>query len=477
MVAGILAYIAVVSYGEYMEESSISRSSPLRRLIVGNALEWNQQSERRDLPGNRLPELGQPRPDDDMALFWSGDDKVVITPNPVDALHVGDCCAVLNYRNVACFAPSSVSDNRSICEAITTNERSFGEVADYIDNFNDGGRMLIEGYGATAEYANLVAALRSRLRGGLDDSMTERENLEIISCLDSKIRVREFFAAALLRAARQVRLTRAFTARPGANLLEYVRGASLALGPVMVKAEYGFGGHGMVSVEDIESISDQISDLTSMQSYSDLLIEEYIGSGDSVVPICFTGVVGPAGEVTNSSVGCELQYSIRYYAGAIIGNESLPPEFAASARQAGEAVGTIMSYFGYRGSFTLDLLGRKDDAAAFLLEVNPRRALPSTLGDICLQLFGPGYETKISAMARRWVPVHSSIADYPRLREFLAARGLFGTQRENLVILPYSISLLHADSAIGLAVAGPGRALVENTMEEAMQYLAEGNKT
>jgi hypothetical protein len=462
-----------------MAKRSISSAYPLRRLVVGNALEWNQQSERRDLPGNRLPAQNRPYPDDDMTLFWSGDNKVVITQNPLDARHVDDCCAVLNYQNVASFAPSYALGNHSICEAITMDERSIHEIAEYIDSFSDGGRILIEGYGATVEYARLVAALGPRIRAVLDDSMTRQRNLELISCLDSKIRVREFFAAAL-HATRRVRLTRAFTVRAESDLLEYVRGAFLTLGPVMIKTEYGFGGHGMMAVEDIESIAGQIADFISMQSYSDLLIEEHVGPGDDVIPICFTGVVGPSGEVANSSVGRELQYSVRYYAGAIIGNESLPPEFADSARGAGEAVGAIMSHFGYRGSFTLDLLGRKDDASIVLLEVNPRRALPSTLGDMCLQLFGPGYEGRVSALARRWIPVHRSIADYPKLRDFLVARRLFGAQGEDLVILPYSISSLSAESAkpaVGVAVMGPGRDAIESAMEEIKQYLAEGSKS
>ena len=390
----------------------------------------------------------------------------------MNAQHVDDCSIILNYRNIVCTTPQSAARSHSICKDIAVDKCSLGELAEYIDGFGDG-PVLIESYGSTPEYAGLVSALCSRIHGALADCMTPGENIEYITCLDSKVRVREVFAAAVPVASR-VCLTRAFTVRSGSDLLEYVKGALNLLGPVMVKADYGFGGHAMMLVEHIDSLKDQISGFLPTGNGSDVLIEEYIGSGDNVIPICYTAVVGPRREIINSSVGRELQYSIRYYAGAHIGNGSVPPEFVDSVLSAGEAVGKVISCFGYRGSFTLDLLCRKDDSSIFLLEINPRRALPSTLGDICLQLFGPDYDKTVSAIARRWVPVHQSITEYPRLRDLLVAKELFGRQAKDLVILPYAISSLPISSAIGLAVMGTDNEAIEGVLTEITNYLAEG---
>jgi hypothetical protein len=457
-----------------VNEFAGDRTCQTARLAVGNAAEWNQQSERRNLPGNTAHAIGQRSPDDDMALFWSGDNKLVVTQYPMNTEHVADCSTILDYKNVTCVTPESAARSHSICTDIAADERSLLELAEYIDRFRDR-PVLIESYGSTPEYARLVSALSGRIHGALDDCMTPGQNLEYITYLDSKVCVREVFAAAV-PVASQVRITRAFTARAGSDLLEHVKGALLFLGPVMVKADYGFGGHAMTLVEDVDSLHGQISGFLPRRNDFDIIIEEYVGSGDSVIPICYTGVVGPRREIVNSSVGRELQYSIRYYAGAHIGNGSVPSEFVDNALRAGEAVGKVIACFGYRGSFTLDLLCRKNDASIFLLEINPRRALPSTLGDMCLQLFGPGYEKAVSAIARRWIPVHQSITEYRRMRDFLVAKGRFGRQVKDLVILPYAISSLPISSSIGLAIMGTDNEAIEEALTEITRYLAEGTE-
>ena len=259
-------------------------------------------------------------------------------------------------------------------------------------------------------------------------------------------------------------------------MADYVECALAVLGPVMIKADFGFGGHAMELIEGIGSLSEQIEGFLRLGYGSDFLIEEYIGSGDNIMPLCYTGVVGQGGEIFTSSVGRELQYSTRYYAGAHIGFGSIASEYADNVRRAGEAVARVISSFGYRGSFTLDLLCRKDDASLFLLEINPRQALPSMLGDICIQLFGRDYDKTVSAIARRRIPVHPSISEYAKLRDFLVDKSLFGRLTKDLVILPYMVNSLATSSIIGLAVVGKDDTAIEAALSEVTGRLAAGRK-
>lgn len=410
-----------------------------------------------------------------MALFWSGDNKVVITRHPMDTLHVDDCRSILGYQNVLCAAPKSEAIGSSICGDIARSEQLLHEVVELLGGPGSD-PVLVEAYGSTPEYGRLVAALRARSPRPVADCMTPANRQDYIAILDSKIRVREFFAAATSSYSSPAGLTRAFTVRAGAELPEYVKCALPLLGPLMVKADFGFGGHAMALIESVESLREQLADLIPEGYDSEFLIEEHIGSGDDVIPLCYTGAVGQDGETTTSSVGRELQYSVRFYAGAYIGLGSMPPVYVDSVRSAGEAVGKVISAFGYRGSFTLDLLCRKADSSLFLLEINPRQALPSTLGDICIQLFGPEYGKKVSAIARRRIPVHPSIADYPRLRDFLIGKGLFGREMRDLVILPYMVNSLAASSIIGMVVAGTDDGAIEAALNEVQHHLAEGCK-
>jgi hypothetical protein len=454
-----------------MDSSAEENSSqPARRLVIGNALEWVMQPERRRLPGSKPPVGGLPYPDDDMALFWSGDNKVVMTRHRLNRLHVDDCREILDYKNVHCATPGPAGFSNSICADLADDDQSLGELADLLGD----GPALVEAYGATPEYARLIATLRARSGGPIRDCMTPREYLALLPWLDSKIRVREFFAAAPIPRSSPVRLTRAFTVRTGSELDHYVRSALAVLGPIMIKADFGFGGHAMDVIDDIAALSDQIKAFLRPGYGSEFLIEEYIGSGDQFLPLCYTGMVTHEGETATSSVGRELQYSTRYYAGAYIGADSMPTDYAGPVRIAGEAVGQVISRFGYRGSFTLDMLCRKDDASIFLLEINPRQALPSTLGDICIQLFGRDYGRTVSAVARRRVPVHPSISSYPWLRDFLAARDLFGRTAEDLIVLPYLVNSLAESSIVGLAVAGKDSSVIDAALSDITRYLAEG---
>jgi hypothetical protein len=449
-----------------------SRRYP-RRFVIGNALEWVLQPERRGFPGSKPPSAGEPYPDDDMALFWSGDDKVVVTRHPMGRLFVDDCRSILGYQNVSSASPKSEVLGNFICGEIASSERLLHEVIELLDG-PESEPILVEAYGSTPEYGRLVAALRARSPRAVADCMTPADRQRYIPILDSKIRVREFFDVAMSSHSSPARLTRAFTARGAPELHGYAESALPLLGPLMIKADFGFGGHAMALIDNVKSLGEQLAELIHQNYDCEFLIEEHIGSGGDTISLCYTGVVGQDGEITTSSVGRELQYSVRFYAGAHIGLGSMPAAYTESVRRAGEAVGKVISSFGYRGSFTLDLICRETDSSLFLLEVNPRQALPSTLGDICIQLFGPDYGNKVSAIARRWIPVHPSIAEYSKLRDFLIGKGLFGREERDLVILPYMVNSLARSSVIGLAVAGTDNGAIEAALDEIQNRLAKG---
>jgi hypothetical protein len=76
-------------------------------------------------------------------------------------------------------------------------------------------------------------------------------------------------------------------------------------------------------------------------------------------------------------------------------------------------------------------------------------------------------------MALRWVPVHPSVSQYEKLRDFLAGHGLFGLN-SGLLVLPYMVNQLPAESVVGLAVAGTDPAVVASAADEAMSRLSDG---
>jgi hypothetical protein len=460
------------------EGQDAARHSPsaggLQRLIIANLLEWSEQPDRRDLPGNPPPPLGAPLPAEDMALFWSGDNKLVVTRHPQCSRHVDDCRAILGYDQLLTSSPGSADFTASLSTDLADDERALAGLVDLLNNHPADGPIYVEAYGPTPEYSRLIASIRSRTSRTVQDCMTPADKLRWVSLLDSKTKIRDFFAAAV-PPDRSVRLTRAFTIRPGTDLAEFVRCTLPVLGPVIVKSEFGSGGHAMQRIDNLDNLDKLLAEFLPAGYDADLLVEEYLDPADRVLPLIYNGVVGPAGEVTTRCAGIQLVHQELHFVGTSLGRGSLPPECAAQVLAMGEATGRIMSAIGFRGSFTLDFLYQRDDAILFPSEINPRRGLTSTLADICIQLLGTGFEDVASARAVRHVPVHPAIGTYTALRDFLLRIDLFGRIADgDIVVLPYMVSSLPISSSIGLVVVGPAPDSVDAVWAEVTDRLVRG---
>jgi hypothetical protein len=442
---------------------------------LSNVLEWGIQPERQGLPEFRPPADGGQYAAEDMALYWSGDRKVVVTRHAMDALHVEDSQQILGYENLSCAALRAERPGNSLCSDLAADERALEDLAGVLNAGSGDGPISVEAYGSTPEYARLVARIRERSERVIDDRMTQERYLEFLPAMDSKIQAREFFLAALPGTG-SMRLTRAFIARRGSDLLKFAQCALPVLGPVIVKADFAAGGRAMALFESADSLGDDITSFLPEGYDGDLLVEEYLGSGEDVLSVSFNGMVTGNGEIATPSAGRHVLYASRVYIGSFLGIGSMPPDCAEKVRRAGEAIGKVVASFGYRGPLNIDFLYRESDATIFPLEINPRRTLGASLSDICIQLFGRGYDTMVSAVARQRVPVHPSITKYVELRDSLLRKGLFGQQTKGLVILPYMVSSLAASSFVGLVVVGTEAGSAEAAFEEITHHLAQESR-
>jgi hypothetical protein len=97
---------------------------------VSNIAEWAVQPERRPLP-QFAPRAGSQRfPEEERALCWSGDRKVVLTRHPMDAGLVADLSAILGYENLICRRAPARPPGASICADLAADERALADLAD-----------------------------------------------------------------------------------------------------------------------------------------------------------------------------------------------------------------------------------------------------------------------------------------------------------------------------------------------------------
>jgi hypothetical protein len=441
------------------------------RLVLSNILEWGIQPERQGLPEFRPPADSGQFAAEDMALYWSGDRKVVVTRHAMNALHIEDSQQILGYENLSCIALRAEHPGNSLCADLAADEQALADLVEALDADPGDVPLSVEAYGSTHEYARLIASIRERSKRVIDDQMTEERYLEFLPSLDSKVQVRDFFSAAL-HGHGTMRLTRAFTARRGSDLLKYVQCALPVLGRVIVKADFAAGGRNMAVIESAESLGDDITSFLPAGYDEDLLVEEYLGSEKDVVAVGYNGMLRRDGEVATPSVGRHVLYAGKVYIGTSQGLGAVPPDCTEKVHRAGQAIGRVVASFGYRGPLNIDFLYRESDGTIFPIEINPRRTVTGSLADICIQLFGQGWDKTVSAVARRRVPVHPSITKYSDLRDSLLRKGLFGRETKGLVVLPYMVSSLAPSSIIGLAVVGTEEGSAQAALDEITHYLA-----
>ncbi len=204
----------------------------------------------------------------------------------------------------------------------------------------------------------------------------------------------------------------------------------------------------------------------------ELLVEEFLGSAGDILAVSYNAMVQDDGRTYTLCAGRHFLHAGKFYMGSSLGVGAMPDDCAAKVRKAGEAIGEATAAGGYRGPLNVDFLYREPDGTLFPLEINPRRGLGGILSDMCISLFGQGYEKAVSAVVVHSLPVSNSITAYAQLRDCLLRQGFFGRESRGLVIAPYSMSALAAKSEFGLAVFGTDGTSAEAALGEITGYLA-----
>lgn len=454
---------------------SVPSRSQLDRLVVSNILEWGLQPERQSLPEFTPPARGERFPAEDAALAWSGDRKLVLTRYPVDELLAADVSAILGYQSLACRALASAQPGNSICTDLAADEQTLAQVVELLDDGSADGPVAVESFGATPEYARLVAAIGKRAKREVIDLMTPEDHLDCAQSLDSKVQARDYFQAALAQCP-GLRLTRAAVVRSGPDLLQQVHDALQAFGPAIIKTEFGAGGNSMGVIKGRRRLRKPVGRILPAGYDGELLVEEFLGSPRDILSVSYNGMVQDDGRIYTLCAGRHYLHAGKFYLGSSLGVGAMPDDCAAKVRKAGEAIGEATAAGGYRGPLNVDFLYRASDGALFPLEINPRRGLGGILADMCISQFGQGYEKAVSAVAVHSLPVTSTITTYAQLRDFLLRKGFFGRESRGMVILPYSVSTLAAKSEFGLAVFGTDGTSAEAALGEVTRYLAPGSR-
>jgi hypothetical protein len=258
---------------------------------------------------------------------------------------------------------ASGQPGHSVCADLAADERALSDVIELLDNSPADGPVTVEAFGSTPQYSHLVTIIGKNSRRPVIDRMTPDSYLESSRRLDSKVLAREYFEAARPRCA-ALRLTRALTVSGGPDLRKHVRHALKALGPVIVKTDFGAGGQAMGIVTSRWLLRRKLSRIVPAGYDGDLLIEEFLGTGDEALSVSYNGLVQDDGTTYSLCAGRHILQAGKYYMGSYLGLGAMPDDCAAQVQSAGEAIGQVAGSIGYRGPLNIDFLYRASDGAS-----------------------------------------------------------------------------------------------------------------
>jgi len=330
----------------------------------------------------------------DMALFWGGDNKLIIHPFFPNINFVSHTLEQMRYQNVRVVSPQRATE--SICRDILDDHSLFNMV---VETIKASSSPEIIAWGATPELYTLVEALNSK---GAEVSLSEfpeRESLWTVRQFDSKVGFREL-CMQLRRDHPQVRVTSAVSfasktlashALPG--LLRYMPHG------IVVKSENSLGGYGVLVYDNTLKdnpdfvqfdFEGQCRDNCIWQT-GQVVIEEYICTiADEIIR-------SPTVQMRINDAGCQIQCIVgqriegsQHYIGSIIAPSLFPPDLEKKLTGIAHIIGQSVFESGYRGHCDLDFVV-DDSLEPVCVEMNVRRTSITYALELGQFLLGDGF--------------------------------------------------------------------------------------
>jgi len=393
----------------------------------------------------------------DRFLFSDVDDRILITPVPIEKNFFADSCQLLNYKNTVNWWPKKVGESTS--EAILEDKELLEKVVREIKLA--GGQMKIAAYEATAEFMGLVKELRKMGLNFETPEMPKEENLWLINYFGSKAGFRQATA----------NLGKDFPAMPQGGICtnkeEIIGWASYLLrntAGFVIKANRGTAGAGLRIVKKEEvgerKPEDFVEKMIEGKRYwveEIVVVEEYIPPDMSV---CGGNpnielMIPPEGGV-KPLYPCGMRVTPEgNFRGVEFGKGAVQKEAEEILVKSGTLFGEYLQKMGYRGYFEIDFVPRS------LRQIHPIEASTRRTGgthayELALRLLGKDF-------ADHYYLTTSNLLDAPKFKgkDYLVLKSALSQvlypikgKKEGVVL---TITNLLKKGQLGYAVVGESR--------------------
>lgn len=350
-------------------------------VVLANLLEFNHRTLASSVTPFELAAWDAPGTDlADLALFWGGDDALVVLSADVNPLWVDDIVNTLGFRSLRTVCATSSTTN--VCADVLRSPPLFRDVESALSS---GSNPALAAWGPTPQLGELARRFAGRVPDLRMLGLPPPDRFWLSYQLDSKVGFRHFVQQSGLDSS--VKLPEGFVVpdfETALGALDHFasRGVGCAL-----KTAHGTGGFGVfrVPAAKMEDGLDRVlRELRSRMRWDSrwrsgpLVIEELVEAARGAAAPATTAdfEVADDGSVSCVGSGTMRLRNEQFYTGVLCGRGALNANLAAEMEHAGRVVGAAAAASGYRGLFDLDFV-MTIDGALVVTEMNARRASPS----------------------------------------------------------------------------------------------------
>jgi len=333
------------------------------------------------------------------AQFWGGNDKIIITPEPIPNTLLKNNSECIGYKNITNLWPKN--NGVQLCKSIMDDTTL---IKNLIKIIRENPYTKISSYSFTDNYANLLRLLKSKVVRWRATNVPHAANpANLVKTIDSKSGFREIIAD--LFPVKNLRLPRGFICESEKDVLKAIFEFLGEGRGFVIKVHNGESGWGVKIVDD-----DTAQDLnqTMMREwlsrlfgsdpvwkFAPYVVEEFI-SVDSTIAGGF-----PSGEGHITNQGFIFDYECGQevtkegsFKGVVISSSILPSFASKNIKIAMEMIGKKFHTNGYRGIFDIDFAAGVD-GNLYILESNARMTGGTHVYDIMSYLGLNGNNTYV----------------------------------------------------------------------------------
>jgi hypothetical protein len=371
--------------------------NPVRTVVLANLEEY--VSPLFDgFPGRETQKWeAQCRAESDMALFWEGDDKLVVTTDPPPSELVDAACHCLGYGNVAAVSPRRRS--HSLCDDIRADRRAFDRLVQAIDS-SPAPRLAV--WAATPQLYALVDELLACGIGDLAVEAPDRSAYWTVPYLGSKSGFRDFVANQRREPPCTMAVPKGVVySNPDIAAHAFASRWATSNGAV-AKADRGVAGLGLLMLRK-DRIRETVDPGAFFRAWArtqpllqagPVVVEELVDGSEygKRPPSCSIQLFADAGgHVHVKAVALQSLTETGGYEGASFGRSFLEGDLAARLRELGRQIGSAASALGYRGHFGVDTVaGVRNQLVC--TDFNARRTSVCSALEIASRVFGEKFE-------------------------------------------------------------------------------------